>query len=86
MNYLEVHHEFRILVLEGVVAMRGRDKDSLHPIFDESLDVFSGQVFEQSLISCLADAFSAAVFLDTQYPEIYRRPSQDIGRGSGYLL
>jgi len=42
MNHLEVHLKFGILVLEGVVAMRGRKKDFLHPIFDKSFDVFSG--------------------------------------------
>ena len=46
MNHLKVHPEFRILVLEGVVAMRGRNKDFLHPIIDKGFDVFLGQAFE----------------------------------------
>ena len=46
MDHLEVHHEFRIFVFEGVVAMGGRNKDLLHPIIDKGFDVFLGQSFE----------------------------------------
>ena len=46
MNDLKVHLEFGILVLEGVVAMGGRNKDLLHAVVDKGLDVFLGQFFE----------------------------------------
>ena len=46
MNHLKVHHKFGVLVFEGMVAMRGRNKDFLHPIIDKSFDVFPGQAFE----------------------------------------
>jgi heterodisulfide reductase subunit C len=34
--------DFGILVFEGVIAMRGRNKNFLHPIIDKSFDVFPG--------------------------------------------
>ena len=43
MDDLEVHLELGILVLEGVVAMGGRDQDLLHPVVDKGLDVLLGQ-------------------------------------------
>ena len=86
MDHLEVHLEFRILVLEGVVAMGGRDKDLLHAMVDKGLDVFLGQRLEELLIAGLADALSAAVLLRAQYPEIYPCLIEDLGRGLGYLL
>ncbi len=46
MNHLKVHLEFGILVFEGMVAMRGRNQDFLHPMIDKGLDVFPGQAFE----------------------------------------
>jgi len=42
MDHLEVHFELRILVLEGVVAMRGRNKDLLHAMVDKRFDIFLG--------------------------------------------
>jgi hypothetical protein len=46
MNHLEVYPEFGVLVLEAMVAMRGRDKDFFHPIIDKRFDIFLGQAFE----------------------------------------
>jgi hypothetical protein len=46
MDHFKVHPKFGILVFERVVAVRGRNKDFLHPIFDKGFDIFSGQAFE----------------------------------------
>ena len=42
MNHLKVDLEFGILVLEGVVAMGGRENDLLYTVFDKRFDVFPG--------------------------------------------
>ena len=83
---LEVHLEFRVLVLEGVVAMGGRDKDFLHAMVDKGLDVLLGQFLEEFLIAGLADALSAAVLLRAQDPEIDACFLEDPGSRLGYLL
>ena len=46
MNHLKVHFEFGILVFEGMVAMRRRNKDFLDAIIDKSFDVFPGQALK----------------------------------------
>jgi hypothetical protein len=46
MNHLKVHPKFRILVFEGVVAMRGGNKNFLDPMIDKRFDVCAGQAFE----------------------------------------
>ena len=74
MDHLEAHLELRILVLEGVVAMRGRNKDLLHAIVDKRLDVFLGQFFEELFIAGLADAFSAAILFGTRVSRIQPLP------------
>ena len=66
--------------------MRGRNYDFLHPVIDKRFDVFLGQVFEYFLTARLADAFSTAVFLGTQYPKIYPRLIKDTGSGNSYLF
>src|SRR4030042_2950631 len=86
MHHLEVHHKFGILVLEGMVAMRGRNKDFLPPVIDKSLDIFSGQASEYFLIARLADAFSTATLFDAQYPEIHSRLVKKIGCGLSHFL
>ena len=43
MDDLEVHLELGILILEGVIAVRGGDNDLFHPAVDEGLDVLSGE-------------------------------------------
>ncbi len=63
MDYFKVHLELGILILEGVVAMGGRDKDLFHAMVDKGLDVLLGQFFEQVLIAGLPDTLSAAVLL-----------------------
>src|SRR3989304_5507277 len=45
-NDFEIDAEFRIFVLEAVIAMRGRNQDFLDAAVDEILDVFLGQMFE----------------------------------------
>ena len=85
MDHLKVDLEFQILVLEGVVAMGGSNKDLLHPIFDKSLDVFPGEAFEQCLVARLAYTLTTAILLGTQYPKIYPCLIEDIDRGLSYL-
>ena len=86
MNHVKVDLELGILVFEGVVAMGGGNEDFIDPMVDEGLDVFSGQAFEQFLLTRLADAFSAAVFLGSQNPEIRFRLVKNIGCGGGDLF
>src|SRR3990172_9041402 len=45
-NDFEIDVEFRILVLEAVIAMRGGNQDFLDAALDELLDVFLGQMSE----------------------------------------
>ena len=70
MNDFKVYLKFGILVSKGVKAMGGRNKDLIHPVVDKRLDVFPGQAFKRFLITRLADAFSTAVLLGAQDPEI----------------
>ena len=86
MDHLKVYFKFGILVFERVQAMRRGNKDLFHPVIDKSFNVFPGQAFEQLLIARLADAFTTAVFLDTQYPEIDPGLIEDAGGGSGDLF
>ena len=55
MNHLKVHLKIRILVLEGVVAMRGRNKNFFYPMIDKGFDIFPGQAFEYILIAGVND-------------------------------
>ena len=66
--------------------MGGGNQDLFHPMIDKGLDVFPGQAFEQFLIAGLADAFSAAVLLGAQDPEIHPGLVEDRGRGPGDLF
>ena len=70
MNNLEVDHEFGILILEGMVAMRRRDQNLLHSAFHKVLDIFLGQPFEQCLVACLTDRLAAAHLLGTKDSEV----------------
>jgi hypothetical protein len=86
MHYFEIHTEFGILILERVITMWRRNKDLLHPVVDEGLNIFPGQVPEKCLVTDLTNTLSAAIQLGSQYPEIYPRLAKDIGSGNSHLL
>jgi hypothetical protein len=46
MDHLKVHLELGIFILEGVVAVRRRNENFLHSVFDKRLDVLPSQAFE----------------------------------------
>ena len=62
-HHLEADHELGVLVLEGVVAVRGVDQDPLDAGVYESLDVFLGQRLEYILTARFSNALATTVFL-----------------------
>ncbi|MCK7471307.1 MAG: hypothetical protein MZU95_11395 [Desulfomicrobium escambiense] len=81
-DHLEVHLEIRILVLEGVVAVGEETRIFFTPLSIKVLMFSLASLLNSVLIAGLADAFSAAVLLGTQDPEIYPGFLEDLDGGS----
>ena len=76
--------ESRIVLFEGGQAMGGGEDDLLDRSFFECREVAFHQGFEEALMACFSNTFTATGFLFPKNPKRRTCLFQQAGRGPGY--